>query len=104
MKRLIMFLLCQISLDGFGQDLPRSEYTLEVKPGMVTGFVLHPAEPHRTDTLRADLLITRCRLCMAHDYAGYIVKKGYKVVSYLDNKKQPFKRPVKVWLVKEVEQ
>lgn len=99
MHHLPLLLLTLISIAGFGQqlpgELPRCEYTLEVKP--TTGIAARDKGIVKPDTLRALIIVTLSTTRgIAHARVGYVVLGGEKVV-YLDCRKQPLKLPAKGW-------
>lgn len=96
LKRLLLVWIFSGSLDGFSQvlpgELPRSEYTLEVKDAPIQG-------PLTPDTLRAELLVTYTtrRWGVAHARDGYVVRKDGKVVRFLDDHKRRFPPNTRLW-------
>src|ERR1044072_2730258 len=77
MKHLLFLLLCQGSLDGYSQELPRSEYTLEVKPGMITGVVIeNDTIVTIADTLASHILVSHKPPSFGHSIEGYCIVVG----------------------------
>jgi hypothetical protein len=102
MKRFLLFLLCQGSLDGFSQELPRSDFTLEVKPGMIIDDVIKKDTIVTiTDTLASHLLISHRPPSFGHSIEGYcIVVNGSCTGRHLVYRKKKFveiKPPYDVW-------
>lgn len=85
MKKLFLLWIFSGSLDSFSQ--PSRAYT---------GYAV-PAAHTKIDTVRASLLITSGHMQIAHCYEGYVVTNWTDMVAYLDDKKRPFKAPVRVW-------
>jgi hypothetical protein len=107
MKKIFILWLFSGSLDCFCQDLkiwpPDTKFhqdTIVWPSAKPVTDIVQWSDPPKPDTVLADLLITRCRMCMAHNYEGFIVFDGWKVAAYLDKKRRPFKTSLRVWAVK----
>jgi hypothetical protein len=88
MKKLFLFLLLQGSLDLIGQDTANHRIDLKAQ-----GWIVNSTP----DTVRASLLLTRGHMTIAFSYEGYAIRQGEKIIGCLDDKKRPFKVPVRVW-------
>lgn len=82
MKKLLLFLLFQGSLDCYTQTVQDSTFKkVSLRP----------------DTVRASLLRTVGKMTIAHNYEGHAVINGSKVVEFLDDRKRRFPVQVIVW-------
>lgn len=95
MKHLILIFLFSGSLDSFSQqlpgELPKSEYTLEVKPA--TGYLVECCKMiTKPDTLRATLIVYFDRgPAILHTKPGFVVRQFGKDEVYLDDRKRVIK-------------
>lgn len=102
MKKLILIFFFSGSLDGFSQEvpaeLPRNEYTLEVKeyPRNLEHANLKSGLS-TPDTLRAICLVTLFPNGIAHARMGFVVICEGKRPVYLDCNKKALKLPQVGW-------
>lgn len=102
MKRILLFLLMQGSLDCFSQDLMTLKGTKILDSGTIrandlsTGTTVY-SRTSVYDTVLCHLLITRGHKTIAHEVTGYAIYKGGTIVGYLDDNKKFILPPTKVW-------
>lgn len=98
MKKLILATYLFFCTGGTYAQQRFSDVFKKADFGTVIYFPPGGSVMHRSDTIRATLLITRGHMQIAHEKPGYVVYRSKDTI-YLDDRKMVLKAPVKVWLV-----
>lgn len=97
LKRLIMFLLFQGSLDSFSQVTNVDRRILFLHDIDKECGCSECIARSRTDTTREQLLVTMTPMGIAHSRYGLAVIRNDTCIAHLDCRGRPLKPPIRVW-------